>query len=115
MRSAGADRKARDGALRDPSPGRTGIKPSAPYWTDPARRTNGTPSGDRETGAGRSITRSAPTIVGVTAVLLRLAAAVALCYGVATASYPALFLPSRIARGVVLAVCCSVLFFPLLV
>jgi hypothetical protein len=48
-------------------------------------------------------------------VSFRLAAAVVLSYGVAAASYPALLLPGRIGRGVVLAACGSVLFSPLLV
>jgi hypothetical protein len=48
-------------------------------------------------------------------VLLRLAVAVVLCYGLATASYPVLLLAGRIGRGVVLAVCCSVLLSPLLI
>jgi hypothetical protein len=47
--------------------------------------------------------------------MLRLAAAVVLAYGLATASYPALFFPARIRGRVFLAVCCSVLLFPLLV
>jgi hypothetical protein len=48
-------------------------------------------------------------------VLLRLAAAVVLSYGLATASYPVFLLAGRIGRGLVLALCCSVLLSPLLI
>jgi hypothetical protein len=48
-------------------------------------------------------------------VIFRLAAAVVVAYGVATVTYPAILLPSRIGRGIVLAMCCAVLFSPCLV
>ncbi len=47
-------------------------------------------------------------------VIVRLALAVVLAYGIAAASYLALLLPGRFGRGIVLAVCCPVLFSPLL-
>jgi hypothetical protein len=48
-------------------------------------------------------------------VVLRLAAAVALSYGIAIGSYPALLLPGRLGRYVVLTACGPVLVFPLLI
>jgi MBOAT, membrane-bound O-acyltransferase family len=61
------------------------------------------------------LTGSAAEFLGAIVVIVRLATAVVLSYGVAAASYPAILLPGCIGRCVALAVCCSVLFSPLLV